>query len=63
MTAMNNAADLLVAELIAKAKKAQKQIEHYSQNQIDLIVSAAAWAILEPQRNRELANLAVQILA
>jgi len=60
MTAMNNAADLLVAELIAKAKKAQKQIEHYSQNQIDLIVSAAAWAILEPQRNRELANLAVQ---
>lgn len=49
-----------VQGLIARARVAQAQIDNWSQQQVDRMVSAVAWAMLEPQRNRLLAELAVQ---
>ena len=49
-----------VAELVAKARSAQRIADSYDQQRIDDVVAAAGWAIIEPARNRELAELAVQ---
>ena len=54
------AADLLIAELVQRARRAQAAYAQYSQAQVDEVVVAAAWAIMEPGRNRELAELAVR---
>ena len=48
-----------VAELVARARVAQRSFETWSQEQVDMAVAAAGWAIIEPGRNRELAELAV----
>ena len=48
-----------IAELVARARAAQRICEGWSQEQVDMAVAAAGWAILEPKRNRELAELAV----
>ena len=50
----------LVAALVARARAAQAVADGYDQARIDELVDAAAWAILEPARNRELAELAVR---
>lgn len=50
----------MVEDIIARARAAQRQIEGYSQEQVDLMVSSVAWAILEPARNRALAETAVR---
>ena len=50
----------VVATLIERARSAQRVYEKYSQAEVDLVVEAVAWAILEPKRNRELAELAVK---
>lgn len=50
----------MVEDIIARARAAQRQIEDYSQEQVDLMVSSVAWAILEPARNRALAETAVR---
>ncbi|RYF80994.1 MAG: aldehyde dehydrogenase family protein [Comamonadaceae bacterium] len=47
------------AELVARARAAQRVYESWSQDQVDMAVTAAGWAIIEPARNRELAELAV----
>lgn len=49
-----------VAELIARARAAQAIYARYTQEQLDETATAAAWAIMEPARNRELAELAVK---
>lgn len=49
-----------VAQLVAKARAAQQAFEHAGQATLDAAASAAAWAILEPARNRQLAELAVR---
>ncbi|MEO1550805.1 MAG: aldehyde dehydrogenase family protein [Pseudomonadota bacterium] len=50
-----------VEALIARARKAQAAFETGgSQARYDRAAAAAAWAIMEPGRNRELAELAVQ---
>ncbi len=49
-----------VENIIKRARIAQKSFELYTQEQVDLVVSSVAWAILEPGRNRELAELAVR---
>jgi len=49
-----------VAELVARARAAQAIAEGYDQARTDELVAAAGWAILEPARNRELAELAVR---
>ncbi len=48
-----------VAGMIARAKVAQRQIAAFSQAEADLLAAAAGWAILEPGRNRALAECAV----
>lgn len=50
----------LVQGLIDRARAAQQQVDGYSQSQVDMMVSSVAWAILEPSRNRRLAELAVK---
>ena len=49
-----------VGALIARARAAQKIYAAYSQAQLDETVSAAGWAIMEPARNRALAEIAVR---
>lgn len=58
--AVPNSVTSSVQELIRRARVAQTQISSWDQRQVDLLVSSAAWAILEPGRNRLLAELAVQ---
>ena len=48
-----------VAALVRRARAAQRIAESYDQARIDELVTAAGWAIIEPARNRELAELAV----
>jgi sulfoacetaldehyde dehydrogenase len=54
-----NAFDPLIIELVQKARHAQKVANEYDQARIDELVAAAGWAIIEPTRNRELAERAV----
>ncbi len=49
----------VVHALVARARAAQAIADGYSQERIDELVDAAGWAIIEPGRNRELAELAV----
>jgi sulfoacetaldehyde dehydrogenase len=49
----------LIAELVAKARQAQRAIDAYDQTDTDLLTAAAGWAIIEPGRNRRLAERAV----
>lgn len=59
MAAATNDIEFLVAQLLARARAAQQVAEGYDQARIDELVAAAGWAIIEPARNRELAELAV----
>ncbi len=59
MNATQNEIETLVGELVARARAAQRLAEGYDQARIDELVAAAGWAIVEPGRNRELAELAV----
>jgi len=50
-----------IEEIVARAKVAQSRYEaEGSQARYDRAAQAAAWAIMQPERNRELAELAVQ---
>jgi sulfoacetaldehyde dehydrogenase len=48
-----------IAQQVRRARAAQRIFETWSQQRVDTAVLAAGWAILEPSRNRELAELAV----
>jgi sulfoacetaldehyde dehydrogenase len=45
--------------LVARARAAQRIYETWSQEQVDMAVVAAGWALMEPARNRELTERAV----
>ncbi|MEL6477002.1 MAG: aldehyde dehydrogenase family protein [Pseudomonadota bacterium] len=52
---------LLVDQVVARARAAQRAFEDgATQDRYDRAAQAAAWAIMEPARNRALAELAVQ---
>jgi sulfoacetaldehyde dehydrogenase len=53
------AANPEVAALVARARAAQAIANAYDQTRVDELVAAAGWAIMEPGRNRALAELAV----
>jgi sulfoacetaldehyde dehydrogenase len=58
----NQAADPVRDEITAvveRASKAMSAIEHYSQEQVDALVTAVAWAVVREDRAAELAGLAV----
>ena len=48
-----------VAGLVERARKAASAVEQYSQEQVDALVTAVAWAVVRDDRARELARLAV----
>ena len=48
-----------IEAVVQRARTAQRAYETWSQEQVDMVVTAAGWAIVEPARNRELAELAV----
>jgi sulfoacetaldehyde dehydrogenase len=50
----------LVAERVARARVAQKSFDSATQEQVDEVVTAAGWAIVDPEHNLALAELAVQ---
>jgi sulfoacetaldehyde dehydrogenase len=49
-----------VESIVERGRVAQQKYEQYTQAQVNLVVEAVAWAILEPKRNQELAELAVK---
>jgi sulfoacetaldehyde dehydrogenase len=49
-----------VAALVARARVAQAIADTFDQRRTDHLCAAAAWAIMEPSRNRALAELAVR---
>ncbi len=49
-----------VARLVSRARNAQRIAARDTQAQVDELTIAAGWAIMEPQRNRTLAELAVR---
>ena len=49
-----------IARLVGNARAAQAVLETYSQQRVDDVVAAAAWAIYEPGRARALAELSVE---
>lgn len=53
-----NAAEY-VAGLMARARKAQEAIEHYTQEQVDQLVKAVAWATVKDGPAQEIAKLAI----
>ena len=48
-----------IAVIVARARDAQRAVDGWSQAQVDTMVTAAGWAIVEPGRNRALAERAV----
>lgn len=59
MKQADGAVGAMVAELVQRARAAQAVADGYDQARTDELVAAAGWAILEPGRNRALAELAV----
>ena len=53
-------AKTIVASLIERARIAQARYEQYDQSQVDEVVTAVAWALVHPERNRKLSTLAVE---
>ena len=52
--------DAVAAALVARARVAQRRFETWTQQRVDEAVTAAGWAIVEPGRNRALAERAVR---
>jgi sulfoacetaldehyde dehydrogenase len=50
----------VVAALVDRARAAQRVINDWSQEGIDEVVTAAGWAIVDPEHNRRLADVAVR---
>lgn len=53
-------AKAIVAALIERARIAQTRYEQYDQSQVDEVVTAVAWALVHPERNRQLSEMAVE---
>ncbi|MCK9381830.1 MAG: aldehyde dehydrogenase family protein [Sulfuritalea sp.] len=52
--------DSIVTSLIDTARAAQREYQRYDQAAVDMVVTAAGWAIMQPERNRALAEMAVR---
>ncbi|MEO5765676.1 MAG: aldehyde dehydrogenase family protein [Casimicrobiaceae bacterium] len=49
-----------IARIVDRARDAQRAVDGWSQSQVDAMVTGAGWAIVEPARNRALAERAVE---
>ena len=45
MSQGNDDAQAFIADLVARSRAAQKQIEHYSQEQVDALIKAMVWSV------------------
>ena len=50
----------MVSALVERARVAQRAIDGWTQEQVDQAVTAAGWAIVHPEHNRMLAEIAVR---
>lgn len=48
-----------VSDVVARARAAQKHYAEYTQEQVDRVVTALGWSIINPSNNVELARMAV----
>ena len=48
-----------IAELVARSRAAQKQIEHYTQEQVDELITAMVYAVAREDRSEEIAQFTV----
>ncbi|SAK68060.1 aldehyde dehydrogenase [Caballeronia catudaia] len=55
-----NTSEADVERIVERARAAQRRFEQAGQETLDIAAAAAAWAIMEPQRNRRLADLSVR---
>jgi sulfoacetaldehyde dehydrogenase len=53
------AAKEIVSAVVSRARAAQRVYETFDQAKVDEVVTAAGWAIVKPENNRRLAELAV----
>jgi sulfoacetaldehyde dehydrogenase len=62
VTALADAEDArsIVASVVARARDAQSRADRWTQAEADEAATAVGWAIVEPSRNRALAELAVR---
>ncbi|NIC06290.1 acylating sulfoacetaldehyde dehydrogenase [Billgrantia bachuensis] len=49
-----------VASLVERARIAQAEYESYDQARVDEVVTAVGWALVQPDRNRQISELAVE---
>jgi len=49
-----------VGALVERARSAQRAYERYTQDQVDEVVAAVGWALVDPVNNRALAEMAVR---
>ncbi|WP_234277608.1 acylating sulfoacetaldehyde dehydrogenase [Billgrantia desiderata] len=49
-----------MAALVERARAAQAEYESYDQARVDEVVTAVGWALVQPDRNRQISELAVE---
>ena len=49
----------LIEQLVSDARDAQEIINHYSQEQVDELILAVGWEVIQPENNQELSEMAV----
>ncbi|MCX7591411.1 MAG: aldehyde dehydrogenase, partial [Kiritimatiellae bacterium] len=49
-----------IAELVEKARRAQKEIEYWPQEKVDMMVAAAGWELYREENARKCAEMAVK---
>ena len=49
-----------IEQLVIDAREAQESISNYSQEQVDELILAVAWEVIQPDNNRKLAEMAVK---
>ena len=59
MSMESDEAKTFIAELVARSRVAQRQIEHYSQEQVDALIRAMVWAVARPGIAEEIAQFTI----
>ena len=57
MTTLQNTS---IEKLVSNAREAQKHIDNFSQEQVDELILAVAWEVIQPINNKELSEMAVK---
>ena len=50
----------IVAELVERARRAQREFETYTQEQVDDVVTGVAWSLFKPENAEAMARMAVE---